>query len=225
MAILTKQDILDQMLSSEKPKCPHCNKDMDIWEVPDFAIGDGLGWGTPYLYVCFNDECPSYKSGWDNLQENFAHKASYRCITYPDKKNFDLIPVFSPYGGQGQVVDKHILEEQEKLKEAIKTGFAELATCYVEKDSDKVLTMLLDVVWPARVRLKAAEMIGDIGGVDVLDTLKNMKYGNELITEQVKKSISKIHGRTFTRECPFCAEVIKLRAKICKHCNKEVAGL
>ncbi|MCK5418660.1 MAG: zinc ribbon domain-containing protein, partial [Desulfobacterales bacterium] len=37
--------------------------------------------------------------------------------------------------------------------------------------------------------------------------------------------VSKIHQRYFTRECPFCAEIIKKRAKICKHCQKEVAGL
>ncbi|MBW1822651.1 MAG: zinc ribbon domain-containing protein, partial [Deltaproteobacteria bacterium] len=28
----------------------------------------------------------------------------------------------------------------------------------------------------------------------------------------------------FTKECPFCAEIIKKKAKICKHCQKEVAG-
>ena len=37
-------------------------------------------------------------------------------------------------------------------------------------------------------------------------------------------AISKIHTRNFTRECPFCAEIIKKRAKVCKHCGKEVAG-
>ncbi|HHC25399.1 MAG TPA: zinc ribbon domain-containing protein, partial [Desulfobacterales bacterium] len=24
--------------------------------------------------------------------------------------------------------------------------------------------------------------------------------------------------------CPFCAEIIKNQAKLCKHCGKEVAG-
>ena len=43
--------------------------------------------------------------------------------------------------------------------------------------------------------------------------------------EQVDAAVSKIHERFFTRECPFCAEIIKQRAKICKHCQKEVAGL
>jgi hypothetical protein len=40
--------------------------------------------------------------------------------------------------------------------------------------------------------------------------------------EALKEAIKKIHDRFFTRECPFCAEIIKKRAKICKHCQKEV---
>ncbi|MCI5120103.1 MAG: zinc ribbon domain-containing protein, partial [Candidatus Electrothrix sp. AUS4] len=26
----------------------------------------------------------------------------------------------------------------------------------------------------------------------------------------------------FLRECPYCAELIKARAKVCKHCSKEL---
>jgi hypothetical protein len=29
---------------------------MKIWEVPPINVGDGLGWGTPFLFMCFNDE-------------------------------------------------------------------------------------------------------------------------------------------------------------------------
>jgi hypothetical protein len=41
----------------------------------------------------------------------------------------------------------------------------------------------------------------------------------------VDEAIAKIHARHFTRECPFCAEIIKQRAKVCKHCGKDVAGV
>jgi rRNA maturation endonuclease Nob1 len=40
----------------------------------------------------------------------------------------------------------------------------------------------------------------------------------------LQEALGKIHARNYTRECPFCAEIIKKRAKICKHCGKEVAG-
>ena len=110
------------------------------------------------------------------------------------------------------------------LKEAIKKGFSIVAQCYVEKDTPGVLRILLDSTEPARVRLKAAEMIGDIGDLEAVEPLRNLKVGNDLVEKQLIESVNKIHERFFTRECPFCAEIIKKRAKVCKHCGKEVAG-
>ena len=118
-----------------------------------------------------------------------------------------------------------MLLQEETLKEAIKKGFSILAQCYVEKDAETALRIVLDPTEPARVRLKAAEMLGDIGDLEALDPLRNLSVGNHLIEEQLEKAIRQIHERFYTRECPFCAEIIKKKAKICKHCSKEVAGL
>ncbi len=224
MAFETKEEVLEKVLSKEKPECPHCNKEMSLWEVPPISFSDGLGWGAPYLYVCFNDECSLYKKGWENIEEHYGHRASYRCMCYPGADKFEIIPVFSPHGGEGQIIDDQVLMEQEVLKQAIKKGFSILAGCYVEKDTVTAVRILLDSAEPAKVRLKAAEMISDIGDLDAIEPIKNARFGNKLVQEQVDKSIKKIHERHFTRECPFCAETIKKRAKICKHCGKEVAG-
>ena len=110
------------------------------------------------------------------------------------------------------------------MKEAIKRGFSVLAACYVSKDWFTVLKLLLDAAESNRVRVKAAEMIGDIGEPDVIEPIRNHKFGNKILQDQVDAAIEKIHARYFTRECPFCAEIIKKRAKICKHCGQEVAG-
>jgi len=225
MSFETKEEILEKILSMEKPKCPHCGSAMKIWEVPPINVGDGLGWGTPYLFLCFNDDCQLYRGGWDNMMNNYAHRASYRCFNYPGTTQFELMPVFSSVGGQGQVVDEQALMEQELLKENIKNGFATLAQCYVEKDGVTVVTMLTDATQPMRVRIKAAEMIGDIGELEAIDPIRNLKFGNQKLQENVEKAITKIHDRYFTKECPFCAEIIKKRANICKHCGKEVAGI
>ena len=220
----TKEQVLEKIMEQEKPKCPHCNQEMSLWEVPLISCGDGLGWGAPYLYVCFNDECPLYKKGWKDIEEQVGHHASYRCMCYPGADKFEIMPVFSPHGGEGQIIDDQVLMEQEVLKEAIKKGFSILAGCYVEKDAVTVVRILLDATEPAKVRLKAAEMIGDIGELDAVEPIRNVKFGNRLIQEQVDKSIKKIHEKNFTRECPFCAEIIKKMAKVCKHCGKDVAG-
>ena len=221
----TREQVLEKILEQPKPFCPHCKKEMSIWEVPPFNFSDGLGWGVPFLFLCFNDDCPLFKQGWEHIEETYAHKASYRCMNYPGTENFELIPVFSDMGGRSQIIDEQVVAEQEALKETIKRGFNVLAECYVNQDGPAVLQILTDSTEPARVRLKAAEMIGDIGEIEAIEPIRNLKFGQEPLQMAVEKAIQKIHSRFFTRECPFCAEIIKQRAKICKHCQKEVAGL
>jgi len=224
MTVETKEEILEKILAGDKPKCPHCGQEMKLWEVPPITVGDGLGWGTPYLFLCFNDECSLYKQGWEHIMDNYAHKASYRCMCYPGTEQYECIPVFSPIGAQGQIVDEEALAKEATLKESIKKGFSILTDCYNNKDWLTVVRLLVDASQPPKVRLKAAEMLGDIAEVEVIDTIRSYKFGREIIQKQVENSIKKIHKRFFTKECPFCAEIIKQRAKICKHCGSNVAG-
>jgi hypothetical protein len=224
MTFETREQVLEKVLEMKKPKCPHCGQEMSIWEVPPMNFGDGLGWGVPYLFLCFNDECPLYVQGWDHLEETYAHRASYRCMNYPGTQQFELMPVFSPMGAKGQIIDDQVLLEQEALKESIKKGFSILADCYVNKDGVTALRMVLDTTEPMRVRIKAAEMMGDIGGLEAIDPLTNLNVGNEILQSALEKAIAAIHERHFTRTCPFCAEIIKKQAKVCKHCGKDVDG-
>ncbi|MBF0118245.1 MAG: zinc ribbon domain-containing protein [Desulfobacterales bacterium] len=222
MSFETREEVLEKIISMEKPKCPHCNMKMSLWEVPPITFGDGLGWGVPYLFVCFNDECSVYINGWNHIRENFSHNASYRCMSYPGTNQFEFMPVFSPVGATGQIIDDQDILQRETIKEAIKKGFSILADCYVSKDWLTVVKILLDPLQPNRVRLKATEMIGDIGEIDVIDAMRNHKFGNEILQKKVEEAIEKIHERYYTRECPFCAEIVKKRAQICKHCGKEL---
>jgi len=224
MSFETKEQVFEKVISQPKPMCPHCDTEMSLWEVPPVPVGDGLGWGAPYLYVCFNDECSLYVEGWENLQENYSHNASYRCMCYPGTTQYECMPVFSPMGGAGQIIDDQVRMQEEMLKESIKKGFSILADCYTTKDSPTILKIILDPTEPMRVRAKAAEMLGDIGDLDAVDPLNNLKIGNNILEEAIKSARSKIHERHFTRDCPFCAEIIKKKAKLCKHCGQEVAG-
>lgn len=225
MAIETKQEYFERVLSMKKPQCPHCGKEMKLWEVPPINFSDGLGWGTPYLFLCFNDDCTLFQKGWRDMEENFAHRASMRCINYPGTEQFECMPVFSSVGGSGQIIDDQILAEQEMLKEATKKGFSILADCYTNKDDVTMIRLLSDAAEPMRVRIKSAQMIGDIGDIEAIEPLRYMKTGNQHLQKAIDDAVAKIHERFFTRECPFCAEIIKKRAKVCKHCGKEVAGV
>ncbi len=225
MTFETREQILEKIISKEKPKCPHCHREMSIWEVPPVPVGDGLGWGVPFLYICFNDECPLYEQGWENMRENYGRNASYRCMCYPENDTFECLPVFSPMGATGQIIDDQIISEEQALKETIKQGFLALAESFRSQDWKKTLEMLLDGSQPDRVRIKAAEMIGDIGELETIEPMRHHKFGSKILQKSIEDSLKKIHDRFFTRECPFCAEIIKKRAKICKHCGKEVAGI
>lgn len=220
----TKQQYLERVLEMQKPECPHCGQEMSLWEVPPVTFSDGLGWGEPYLFLCFNDECPLYVQGWDELEANYAQKASMRCFNYPGSDSFECMPVFSPMGAKGQIIDNQVIAEQEALKANIKKGFSILADCFVNQDGVTAIRMLSDPCEPVRVRIKAAQIVGDFASVEAIEPLRCMRAGNEKLQSGIEAAISKIHQRHFTRECPFCAEIIKKRATICKHCNKEVAG-
>jgi hypothetical protein len=224
MTIETREEVFERVVSMKRPKCPHCGLEMSIYEVPPVNFSDGLGWGVPYLFVCFNDECPSYNQGWEHIRDTYSQTASYRCMNYPGTDQFEYIPVFSPFGAKGQMVDDQALQAEEALKATIKKGFSILAECYVSKDGPAILRILLDAVEPMRVRIKAAEMLGDIGGTEAVEPLRNLKVGNQILAARIEEAVGKIHERTFTRECPYCAEIIKKRAKLCKHCGKDVAG-
>ncbi len=224
MAFETREEVLEKVLQMTKPLCPHCSQEMSLWEVPPVNFSDGLGWGAPYLFICFNDDCQSYVNGWEHMEETYAHRASYRCMNYPGSDNFEFMPVFSPMGGSGQVIDDQVLAQEEALKNAVKKGFNILATCFVDKDGPTILRILLDPTEPSRVRLKAAEMLGDIAEIDAIEPLRSLRVGNELVQEKVNEAAKKIQNRFYVRECPFCAEIIKQRAKVCKHCGKDVAG-
>lgn len=223
MSIETKEEFLERLLAQEKPKCPHCAKEMSIWEVPPFTFSDGLGWGAPYVYVCFSDTCPVYVQGWEEMEDRYGHRTSCRCLRYPFDDNFELMPVFGETGGTQGVITEEVMDEQKRLEESIKTGFATLADCYVNKDFLKMLSMLSDHQEPLRVRIKAAEMLGDICDTEeVVEPMRNITAHNQKMKEAMEEGINKILKRCFVRECPFCMEIIKRRANVCKHCGKDV---
>ncbi len=223
MAFETKEELLQKYIKMDKPACPDCNDPMTLWEVPPINFSDGLGWQTPYLFVCFNDECPSYKRGWEDLMDTMEAPASYRCYCEPGAKNFEYMPVFSPVGATGTMLDDAELIRQEEQKELMKQTFSVLTDYYVNKDWDEILKICLDAKIPAKARLKAVDMVGELGGPEATEHLLNHNFPTPVLKEAVAKTIEILHERHFTRECPYCAEIIKKRATVCKHCNKEVS--
>ena len=73
------------------PTCPHCDSRLCKWLVPE-----DTNWNEEYLFVCFNDECPYYREGWDWMREQFKQQASYRYMVSPVTGATSMVPVWSP---------------------------------------------------------------------------------------------------------------------------------
>jgi len=84
------------MKLDKAPNCPYCGKETEKYDCPPFHFADGLGWGTDFLYVCFNDDCPPYVKGKQYMVEKYGQAASYRYMVYPDTGQEDTIVAANP---------------------------------------------------------------------------------------------------------------------------------
>jgi hypothetical protein len=175
----TKEDVLLRVLTQERPKCTYCGMKMHIWEVPQFPFEDGLGWGTPYLFVCFNNQCPMYEQGWDNVRRNYGRHASYRCICYPGKDTYGCMAIFSQDGATGQIIaDEIAAAKLEALKTAIERKISFLEGCHAANDWESVLKMLFDPIERDNIKIKAVDIIRKIGTTKAIEPIRNKNFGN-----------------------------------------------
>jgi len=87
--------------------CPHCKQRMSKWYTPQ-----DLSWGTPYQYVCFNDECGYYVRGWAWIRDSYNKEASYRHRYNPFSGESGPVPVWSETALRARIMgDDETVEE------------------------------------------------------------------------------------------------------------------
>lgn len=218
--VVTKADVYEKVIFAERPVCPHCGKEMNISECADTGLSCGSGWGTPYFFVCFNDKCPAFVNGWESMKRDYGRKCSYRCICFPGSRKTEMMMVFSYSDVKSEIVDEDVIATDRARGTAADPAVQELVLCFESKDVKALLSNLFDDKVYYKVRLKAAELIGELGLVEAIEPLRNYESKDQRIVAKVDDGIKRIHEITHTRECPYCTEIIEAQATTCSQCGK-----
>ena len=147
----------------EKHVCPHCHQTLSCCEAPPFHVGDGLGWGTDYFFICLNDRCKVFTSSWQKFEEQYGHVASCRYMLVPGEKTGSAMMIGSKDAFTGSIVDVQSLKEVDERYNREKEATAQLDTCVEKKDISPVLCLILDESAKLKERERACDMIKNIG--------------------------------------------------------------
>lgn len=215
-------DVFD--LLEEVYICPHCRSKLTLCHAPPIHVGDGLGWGSEYLFICLNDECSLFVNGWDHIENQYGHVGSYRFMRLPDSNETYNMMVASGEAFTGSVVDPEAIKRQNARYRMEKEAVARLDTCVEENDIEPVMYLLLDDHADINIRKRAVELLKACNDISCIEPLRNHNFKDSHLEQDVNMAISGILAANYLKECPYCAELIKSRAKLCKHCRKELPG-
>ncbi|WP_130470204.1 hypothetical protein [Candidatus Magnetaquicoccus inordinatus] len=84
--------------------CRHCGQPMSKWLATHNDWGDGMGFCTDIMLVCFNDECPIYVKGWNTLYDKYRKVGSVRHFYNPDDGFQGVLPVGHKDALRGDIV-------------------------------------------------------------------------------------------------------------------------
>lgn len=202
--------------------CPHCETKLSPCEVPPFHIGDGLGWGTEVFFVCLNDECPPFVRGWEHIEEQFGHVGSYRYMHLPNEKKGEMMMVGNKMAFTGSVLDPEVILAANARHQQERAWVDEYDQSILDKNTGPALGVLVDDRANKNHRGKACDVLLKIGDISCFDTVSNLTDLNPELENKVNILMTGLLKNNFMRQCPDCAELIKIKATVCKHCKKKM---
>lgn len=208
----------------EKHYCPHCSGDLALCHAPPVHVGDGLGWGSEYLFICLNDSCPLFVKGWDYIANQYGHVGSYRYMELPNSKEKYSMMVVTKDAFTGSIVDIEAIKRQNVRYQQQQKALTALDTCLDQKQLAPVLAVLLDESIKIDDRKRAAALLGPLNDLGCIEPLRNHVFKDPHLEQEINLAIGQILANNFLKECPYCAELIKARATVCKHCQRTLAA-
>ncbi len=202
--------------------CPDCNAEMFCCEAPPVHVGDGLGWGSEVLFICLNDECPTFTGGWEKVEVNYGHKATFRSMQLPGSTEQNVMMVASQIAFTGSIVNPEEMREQNERYNIEKKAIAALDSCLENKDIASVMTLILDESARPSGRSRAIDLLVQLNDLSCIDAIRNHTFRNTEYEQKTNMVISKLLKDNFQKECPYCAELIKAQAKKCMHCKADL---
>lgn len=209
-------------LAEEEHYCPYCNERLSFCHTPPFHVGDGLGWGTDVFFVCLNDACTLYANSWQQFEDRYGHSASCRYMLLPGENKGEAMMVGGKDAFKGLVVDIDSIRKQNTRYQKEKDAIQQLDSCVSEQNLEPVLYLILDEAADIDIRKKAIELLTELNDTSCIDPIRNHNFRNTELEQLVNLAINKILQANLKKECPFCAEIIKSKAKLCMHCKSDV---
>jgi hypothetical protein len=208
----------------EKHACPHCSGDLSLCHAPAVHVGDGLGWGSEYLFICLNDNCPLFTKGWDYIANQYGHVGSYRHMEIPNSKETYNMMVVGKEAFTGSIIDIEDVKRKSEGYQRQQEALAAFNTCVEQKQLEPVLTILLDDSVSLNNRKRAADLLVALNDISCIEPLRNHTFSDPHLEQEVNLAIGQVLANNFLTECPYCKELIKSRATVCKHCQRELAA-
>jgi hypothetical protein len=220
--VVTRADVYDKILSAERPVCPHCGQEMNIWECFNTPFTCGSRWGSPYLYVCANDQCPAFVQGWASMKRQYGKTCSYRCICYPDSRKTALMMVFTHNDTKAGIIEEDVIARDKVRGTNQDPAVQELLRSFESRTADELMASLTNKEVYHKVRAKAAELIGELGLLETIEPLSNFRPKDPRVSVAIRKAITRIHAINATQECPYCKEIIEGQAATCSQCGRDL---
>ncbi len=212
----------DLSFLDEVKTCPHCKQTMSLCESPPIHVGDGLGWGSDVLFICLNDACPLFLKGWEQIEHQYGHHASYRYMEVPGSPEGNCMMVGNSDAFKACIVNKEELKNQNARYRQEKEATSKLQTCVADHNLEPVITLLLNEGASRSVRATAAGYLRELNDLACIDPLRNHTFKDTALGQKVNMAITELLKVNFKKECPHCLEIIKAQAKKCQHCKENL---